>query len=96
MPTDVRYWYRTSGSTEEVEIATERYPDDEAEKTLGLIAPEGTTTTIQPDNQEKYGETKKVKVLKIIHGVVAPVSTWEDKPSTTASGWIMVVVTDPE
>ncbi len=38
----------------------------------------------------------KVKVLKIIHGVVAPVSTWEDKPPTTASGWIMVVVTDPE
>lgn len=96
MPTSVRYWYLAPGSTEAVEIATERHPDNEPEDALRLIDPVGATTTIRPDNQEEYGETKEVKVLEILPGAIEPGVTWEGKPSTPAPSWIAVVVTDPD
>lgn len=94
MTTYVQYLYRASGSSEEVEIATERYPGKEPADVLPLIAPVGDTTTIRPDNQEEYGEAREVLVLEY-RGPFTPNPRWGENPQMAGSNWAIVVVTDP-
>ena len=90
MTTYVHYMYRAPGSSEEVEIATERWPDKTPQDILPLIDPVGSSTPVTPDDPDEHGEKRDFKVLGVI---VAPRLYWPEKPATI-SNMLIVSITD--
>ena len=95
MATYVQYLYRAPGSSEEVEISSERWPYKEPADVLPMIASVGDTTTIRPDNQKEYGEEREVLVLEY-RGPFTAYTHWKDQPHVAENNSITVVVADPK
>jgi hypothetical protein len=66
--TYVQYWYRSPGSSEDVQIvqiAIDRWPDKTPQDILPLIGSVGHSTKITPDDKDEHGNTREFKVLDI-------------------------------
>lgn len=91
MITYVHYWYRAPGSSEDVEIATERWPDKAPQDVLPLIGSVGSPTKATPDDPDEHGDTREFEVLGVL---VGPITYWPDSPQATVSNILIVSVAD--
>jgi hypothetical protein len=86
----VHYMYRAPGASEEVEIATERWPGKAPQDLLPLIGSVGYPTPVTPDDPDEHGEKRDFKVLGLI---VGPSTYWEGNPANI-SNVLIVSITD--
>ena len=92
MTTYVHYLYRAPGSSEDVEIGGETWPDKTPQDVLPLIEAVGSITKVLPyDSQERGKGLKEYKVLEY-QQATAP---WGDDLQTVPN-MLLVVVTDPD
>ena len=83
--------YRAPGSSEEVEIATERWPYKAPWDVLPLVGPVGSPTKVTPDNPDEHGCTREFEVLGVR---VGPLTYWPDNPQAAVSDVLIVSVAD--
>jgi hypothetical protein len=92
MTTYVHYRYRAPGSSEDVEIRVERWPDKTLRDVLPLINAVGDITEVWSDDLEEHGEgPKKYKVLRCVQG-----TTQWGYDLRTVTNMVLVIVTDPD
>jgi hypothetical protein len=92
----VYYMYRAPGSSEDVEISTERWPDkNHPSELLPLIGSVGHPTSVTPNNPDEHGEKRDFKVLEIKPPITADAFWREGSQETVATpSLVTVVVTD--
>jgi hypothetical protein len=96
--TYLHYMYRAPGSSKDVEIRSENWPDKTPADVLPLIDSVGNITTISPDNPDEHGEKREFKVLEIKPPITDTTGSWREGSQETVAGpnLVYVVVTDPD
>jgi hypothetical protein len=89
--TYVHYMYHAPGSTEGVEIATERWPNKEPQDVLPLVGSAGSSIVVPPDDPDEHGDMRGFKVLSVVMG---PTTSWRGSQQATLSNVLLVSVTD--
>ena len=89
MVTYVHYWYRAPGSSEDAEIATDRWPDKAPQDVLPLIGSVGSANKVTPDDPDEHGDTREFEVPGVVVGAI---TYWPDNPQATASNMLIVSV----
>jgi hypothetical protein len=90
--TYVHYRYRAPGSSEDVEIRVERWPDKTPRDVQTLVNSVGDVTEVLPDDAEDHGEgPKQYKIIRCDQG--ATQWGYDLRPVTNM---LLVIVTDPD